>query len=58
MHFLAIFGMLAVLATSVTSWYSYFGACDWSCCDSICLLGYGRTLLQYLALPRAGYNPC
>ena len=36
MHFSAIFAMLAVLATLVTP-------CEWGCCDSVCLLGYGRT---------------
>ena len=39
MHFPAIFAMLAVLATSVT----HSEGCEWGCCDSICLLGYGRT---------------
>ena len=39
MHFSAIFGMLTVLATSVTPWYHSEG-CEWGCCDSICLLGY------------------
>ena len=49
MHFLAIFGMLAVLATSVTRGI-HFEGCEWGCCDSICLLGYGRTCFAVSSL--------
>ena len=42
MHFSAIFGMLAVLATLVTPWYPP-RVCEWGYCDNICLLGYRRT---------------
>ena len=51
MHFSAIFGMLGVLATSVTPWYPPTPqGCEWGCCDSICLLGYGRTFFVVSSL--------
>ena len=49
MHFLDIFGMLAVLATSVTPCYPSEG-CKWGCCDTICLLAYGMTFLAVSSL--------
>ena len=57
MHFSGIFAMLAVLATLVTRG-PRSGGCEWGCCNSICLLGYGRTSFESLAVLRAGHNPC
>ena len=56
MHFLAIFAMLAVLATLVTRG-THFEGCEWGCCDSICLLGYGRAFFAVSSLPCGRSQP-
>ena len=56
MHFLAIFGMLAVSATSVTCG-THSEGCEWGCCDSICLLGYERTFFAAYSVAEGRSKP-
>ena len=56
MHFSAIFGMLAVLATSVTRG-THSEGCEWGCCDSIYLLGYERTFFAACSIAEGRSEP-
>ena len=59
MHLLAIFAMLALLATSVTlcTVCTHSEGCEWGCCDSIGLLGYGRTFFAVSSLAKSRSVP-
>ena len=56
MHFLAMFAMLAVWASSVTRG-THSEGCEWGCCDSICLLGYKRTFFAVCSLAEGQSMP-